>query len=462
VRAASGERSRPLTPCASLLRDEWSALRAARHRVPGWRSGRDGHHTLHERLGALWLEWIQHDDDFDRRLSASHEFLRDLIERVQRLQRTPLMQGVARSATVPSELRRTNVLRVDARYRRIGELWDAFRFDPQPSLEDRMSTAARLAVGHDRFVRILVARALRDLESIAEGTCTARVTDLGDGVFELVSLDAPRLRVIPMLAATASAVLADLLPERDATVVVHGSAEHAEELGSVTRRGGMWFVATSPLDLHAVERVGHVIRTHVVGSRLAALPLEVELAPRLAGIASALGLVEPVRRRAHTRYMLANAPGAPELDALTRFEAASSPRRPEREALTRDARAAREAVNAAGDRLRRALVCPRPHCHGTGHPLTVARDRFVIECQERECSARWGMQACAACGRSLPFFTLQEMPELVAHPDPHGLAVTTSEAFGMTALGEIVREGDAIAVPCACGHRQPVSTARRS
>src|SRR5215216_6269955 len=34
------DRSRPLTPRASLLGDKWSTLRAARYRVPGWRSAR--------------------------------------------------------------------------------------------------------------------------------------------------------------------------------------------------------------------------------------------------------------------------------------------------------------------------------------------------------------------------------------------------------------------------------------
>ena len=428
----------------------------ARNRDDHFAAARFGHFSLHERLGALWREWIlDHDEGFDDRLSTSRSLLHDLLHRVQRLKRTPLMATIAPTATVPSTLRRTNVLRSDARYRRVGELWDLFRRAAQAPLTERIERAGRLASGHDQFVRIVVARALRALGWDAE----VEVRRADHGVLELMAPDAATLRIVPILAAMPSPLLATELPRERDTVIVHLGAASDEALGKITRVDDTWFVATSPMDLHVVERVGHVIRTHVLGARLRALPAKVALSDRIADVASLLELEPQTGAAGRPGFILSRALTAVDWQRFDRFSPAA--RGAERKALDRDLAAAREALAQASARLERAFVCPRPHCDGTGTAVDARDDRYLIKCRQRDCSARWGMQTCGVCRRPIAFFTLQEMAAQISEAAQHGV-YGAAEVYGMTAVGDPEPDHDGgLTMRCDCGHPQPVTTLRR-
>lgn len=418
------------------------------------------HHLLWSRLKALWNVWgVKDDQQFRTQIDDTLRVLEGCARQVRRLRHTELYRDVPRNGSVPAVLRRTNVLRGDARYRRVGELWDAFRVDLPPTLREQARTAERRAVGHARFTHVLVARALRELGWDDPGSPQHVVVEaLGDGNLSLRAADAPALRVVPLLFAAPSTALAKRLPASSDTLIVHAHADDEPPPGVAARIGETWFVATSPLDLSAVEAVGYAIHNHVMCARLGALPPQATVSARLAGLSRGLGLVEPTPRPAGARHVLPR-PLA-NLDSELTNERRRKPRdRTAGRAFDLDLREAERQLRAADAQLRRALACPHPHCDGVGRVLNHARTRYLIECTRvHDCGARWGLQACSECSRALPFFTLAEMPATLAEASAHVVA-DAQAVFGMLALGELRLTGDELAVICLCGHAQPVSVA---
>lgn len=419
------------------------------------------HHLLQWRLRELWDQWaVANVQQFQDQIDETLGELEARAMQVRRLRHTPLYRGVPRNGSVPAVLRQTNVLRGDARYRRVGELWDAFRIEPQPTPEERARTAEQLVVGHARFTRVLVARALRELDWDRPGSPQhVLVEEAGEGNVCLRAADAAPLQVIPLLFAGSSAALAERLPALRDTLVVHAHREDEPASGLAERIGETWFVATSPLDLSAVEVVGYAIHNHVLQARYGALPPQATLSDRLADLVQRLHLVERSPHPGGARYVVPQ-PLA-ELDLELDGELERSVRRgPEAQAFERDLAGAGAQLRAADGLLRRVLACPHPHCYGSGRVVTHSRERYLVECTVGDCGARWGVQACSRCSRLLPFFTLGDMPTQLAEAVAHEV-LGAQAVFGMLALGELVLAGQHLAVLCSCGHAQPVSVQRK-
>jgi hypothetical protein len=397
------------------------------------------------------------EEDLKQQIDDTLGELETYVRQVRRLRHTALYRGVPRNGSVFAVLRRTNVLRGDARYRRVGELWEAFRVEVPPTVHEQAQTAERLAVGHARFTHVLVARALRALEwDVPRAQRPAVVVEeAGDGNLCLRAADAPPLTVVPLLFAGPSADLAERLPAASDTLVVHAHRDDEPPPGLAARIGDMWFVETSPLDLNAVEAVGYAIHSHVMCARLGTLPPEATVSGRLGDLPERLRLGESVPRPGGALYVV---PGPlANLNSELANERRRSPRdRAAARAFALDLDEAGRQLREADARLGRALACPHPHCQGVGRVLSHARERYVIECTVRDCGTRWGVQACSACARGLPFFTLKDMPVTLVKAGSHG--VTGAQAvFGMLALGELELAGEELAVRCSCGHAQPVS-----
>jgi hypothetical protein len=443
------------------LTERIAALRGKRPAIEQFETSVHAHHLLHSRLGKLWNQWsvgnvAKLHEQIDQTLGA----LEVLLAKSRRLRSTPLYRGLPRDASVPPVLRRTNVLRGDARYRRIGELWDAFRGEVPAGPQERALKAEQLAVGHARFVRVLVARALHELAWDRDGAAAhVVVEDRGDGNLLLHAADAPPLRVVPLLFAGSCTELACRIAAPPDTLIVHARAEGRPAPGQAELIGATWFVATSPLDIMAVEAVGYAIHNHVLRARLGALPAEVELPERLAGLATRLGLTEPRSRAGGARYVLPR-PLAKLDEVLEDERMQSVGRGREARLFARDLDVAAPRLRDANARLWRALVCPHPVCLGKGRVASHSRERYVIACTSW-CGSRWGVQSCSKCSRALPFLALPEMPERLVEAAAHHVT-STQAVFGMLAIGELAPVEEDLGVRCSCGHVQPVSVQRKS
>lgn len=439
-----------------------AALKSKRPAVESFRASTHAHYLLWSRLGELWDRWDVDEEQLKQQIDDTLGELETYARQVRRLRNTALYRGVPRNGSVPAVLRRTNVLRGDARYRRVGELWDAFRLEVPPTVHEQAQTAERLAVGHARFTHVLVARALRALEwDVARAQRPAVVVEKArDGNLCLRAPDAPPLAVVPLLFAGPSADLAERLPAAPDTLVVHAHRDDERPPGLAARIGETWFVATSPLDLNAVEAVGYAIHNHVMCARLGALPPEATVSGRLGDLPARLRLGESTPRPGGALYVV---PGPlANLDSELANERRRAPRdRSAARAFELDLDDAGRQLREADARLGRALACPHPHCRGgVGRVLSQARERYVIECTVRDCGSRWGVQACSACARALPFFTLKDMSATLVTAGSHGV-IGAQAVFGMLALGELQLAGEELAVRCSCGHAQPVSVTRR-
>lgn len=438
------------------LRKRQQAIEAARDLT---QDVADGSHWRRARLTTLWGEAFARSGD--------EAALGDLIERLQRLQQrlvslkgSPLYKNLPPGANVTAELKRTNVLSNDLRYRRAAELWRTAGQLQQDVTKDPEEHQQRVQDLHDDFARfctLLVIRALRDLgwdpqdpERLLGPGSTHVLTrrdrnievrlEVG-GTCVLTQEEANRraLRVVPMavdlLALPNESAVASLVTDLE-NAVPKGITPHTLLLlpltdltrwrgitrslqrrlhhlgGDPTEASNFDVTLISPLQLTATERIARSLRWWLTADEFLAFPpqvpdLESSSRKDTRQAATALLPVRSWRRRVEKDLDgLRQSHGSLEV----RVARQTSPK--QRSMLRREANRTEEKLIAleqrhrnledAERRLRNLYTCPVCDRESLLDDVKVGSDR-TFSCDCRGCKARWGVQICGRCGERYPF-----------------------------------------------------------
>jgi hypothetical protein len=341
------------------------------------------------------------------------------------------------------QLHPTNLLRNDHRYRKVAELWQLWSETEQlsPTTPDEaVQTAQRGAQAMDVFVRLVVGKALADLEFVARPS--------GDGVFDgplavahlidaggttVLQLDATgettELRfvgivtplidpnavdvfrpahglrsavreistggAVPIVVHATSGVDMRTVPALERYLLDHAGADSPDPLDDAV------IVPASPLVADSLERIGRVIRRYTVEPLLLAYPPAFELSlsqQRLIASFETPGF----RIAGQTLRITERLPATLGLDVdkwATRehSRSRSKEQRPEFADVI-------EFASRAGSYFEKILRCPTQPCNNKGD-LTILEPRALdtFECTCRSCSTEWGLQTCGVCQARIPY-----------------------------------------------------------
>lgn len=119
----------------------------------------DSGHRRRHRLSMIWSE--QHvDNDWLDLCTKMVTELQELKRRLLRLQGKPLYRAIPRRASMPSDVRQTNLFRDHRQYREVYALWLAWRTDRNAMDKAESEDASTLAASMDLFVAHCFAKAL--------------------------------------------------------------------------------------------------------------------------------------------------------------------------------------------------------------------------------------------------------------------------------------------------------------
>ncbi len=381
------------------------------------------------RLTALWGE--EHAN------RTALEVARETEGRVAALRRrlqgtldSTLYRAIPRRTRIGDALRQTNLLVNDQRYRFVARLWRAWldaRIEPTPDPEERHAERQRFAAAFDRFVLLVVARALHslDVESKPEprgwrlrwrGQDLDATLSIGaDGVVCLTGSARPHWCFVPLPAVLDSAAARtarslDTLDARSDAQSPYMPRTIAVLIDGIPREkqpptppfdpaeAGPSAITVSPLCLESVERIRRAVKWWLHAPRLGRWPLSAELPRRLrAPIVSELDWLAPGQQPDRVRVVHWPAAVAGDrIGGLTATVPAYKRRPDERE---HDVASARGALADLSTNAMTLGVCPE--C-GTpnARPERADARAFLFECVS--CRAHWGTNTCSDCGKATP------------------------------------------------------------
>ena len=357
------------------------------------------------------------------------------------------------------QLHPTNLLQNDHRYRKVAELWQLWTETGQltPTTSDEaVQTARRGAQAMDVFVRLVVGKALAELEftprapgdaifdgplAVAHliddgGTTVLRLENSGATtelrfvgiVTPLVDADgfnvlrpAGQLRsamrqistegVVPIVVHATSGIDMRTIQAQERYLLDHAGADSPDPADDAV------IVPASPLAADSLERIGRVIRRHTIEPLMLSYPPAFELS------LSQQRLIESFetpgfRITDQTLRITERPPATLGLDVdkwATRQHSRtrSKEQRPEFTDVI-------EFASHAGSYFERVVRCPTQPCNNKGD-LTVleprAQDSFQCTC--RGCWTEWGLQICGVCQARIPYIRPDHAVRAGARPVDH-------------------------------------------
>ena len=405
-----------------------------------------GGHWRNERVYALFGEFFGNDaNDSRKALEGRLLALQSVRQRLLCCQDRPLYRAVdARAADALGEaLKPTNILINDPDYRKVAHLWRAWihyaRRDE--GAEARALRRQQESEGFDRFVRILVIRALQSLawkestnDALTPGSTIVITRDCAratlrfevDGSMEL-SCGERRLRIAPVLCGLSSEgideVQRDLVahcgrqvPELDIIVALLDQAgARADDPGQPSLRASSpllagWGIPTtilvSPTTLDSQERVERALNVWLTQR---VLPEFGSWIP-VTGLpdASVPNWLQRVDREGRPHVASIRPPSQSEVESLRqqvrelqRLAAKGSGGRPQDQAALRKIDEAIERVIQSAANLRPWTDCPLCHHSGKWEPR-VESSPWTWWCRCPKCDSEWGTRACGKCRKAYP------------------------------------------------------------
>jgi hypothetical protein len=380
---------------------------------------------------------------------ASSAAIRQSLDQLSRLRTrlrllwgSPALRGANRRVRLPLRLMRTNLFVQEPRYRRVGELWEAWALHEADVIAQQQLTSSRFAPAYDAYVAIMTVRALNVLGYTVErttgfpergGTARLRRSDesatcsVNDtGVVEIRVNGLAATRVVPLahdlsagVSARTRALWLAQLPHGETVVVYPGLRSERIELTADVRlqlhsaiRG---VVPVSPIEIEAEERLARALRWPMQAHRLlSGYPVPVAVRSRLP--------VAEWFRQDRGRVLATRRPTPLEVAALT--PATGGRRAPA------GSEASVAGVVSEIDRgmafLQTCLLCAAPSAE-----LTL-RNLDTFRCVCRECTTAWGLNLCGNCGERYPVLL------------PHNAVVDASDSDRLDATVG----ADLLAEPC--------------
>ncbi len=368
--------------------------------------------------------------------------LRSLIASLRGLHGSVLFEETSPRTHVP-QLHPTNLLRNDHRYRKVAELWQLWAETGQSiasAPDEAVAAAQRAARAMDVFVRLVVGKALADLEFVPRpasdavfdgplavahlldvaGTTLLRLeSSRGTTELQFVGIltplvDANAVDVLRPAVQLKSAVR-ELSIDRVIPIVVHATSGADMRSISVPHRylvdhagadspdpeDDVAVIPASPLAADSLERVGRIIRRHTIEPLLLAYPPTFDLSLDQRRLVASFGA--PGVRIDEQSLIVVDRPSVrlgPDLDKWSRSEHMRS-RTQERRADFTDVV---EFASTARSYFDRVIRCPTQPCNNKGDNTVLeprGQDTFVCTC--RSCWTEWGLQTCGTCGERIPY-----------------------------------------------------------
>lgn len=384
--------------------------------------------------------------------------IEDLIEQnarrhrqIRRLLTSALYKDrrISRHASLPAELRSTNLLTYHEDYRRLDTLWRAWaRTNREAGLSDAVEPR-RYCDSFNQFVALLVARSLDALgySPVTAHAPTAGGADLGfagpggskltvrcppDGTFRVYRDASELVTFVPLPhALTAEPEGLELrsfadeldrwrLRGRPSRVVIYpgtrteryqlssGLRRRADTIGNdITGGSATGLLGVTPTEIDSAERMTQALRWALIAQDAAVYPPRVSRPSDLP--AERLTACEPWLIAAQDQVTLRRPPDGPEMEGFRdligewRGEHLPPARRREREAAAASFESAVEAALAVVRRLGRCPVCT-----AEGRPkydFRLGSETFDATC--RSCRNNWGTQSCHSCGAVYPIVRLR-------------------------------------------------------
>jgi hypothetical protein len=385
-----------------------------------------GWHWRQERLRSSFD--AQDVDTVIEMLELAVAELESMAARLAPLAQSPLFQGTAPRGRVHS-LQITNVLRRDARYRRLPALWQLWSStqDDDAQSQRRLDDPSVSQRGMDVLTEVLSAKALDWLGFVLDpssgqyrkGNSQITFTE-SDGAIQLTIADAAGTRTVRLVGLATPLQSGDQPdPLLRARLLDRWLNEHSEEVGplavlhpteaaDITIRGhrdrtlidhtGLddvepgrtWSVIpASPLLVDTPERVTRFLRWHLTAPlyersvmRIACGELDRNDRKTLENLTSC---------RLDGRELVVERPWAQSDRELL---AAMTARRPS------GWLAAVDSVDALHDAL---LQCPVYPTHGRAGTHFDRRSNGTFVCRCTRCRSEWGTNICGSCGATIPF-----------------------------------------------------------
>jgi hypothetical protein len=286
-------------------------------------SAATGSHFRQQRIYTLWADTLN-PSDARRRASHTLSRLTHLLLTVSAQKDSTLYREIPRRALVGTKLKLTNILRDDAHYRRIGELWlDASRYglqnvtSPQTYFEEMQDFCRSF----DHFALLLTLRALHQVGFVAAepnrplssgqavlhrfdrmaevtwSSCDGTITLRGEGIgvlrivplcSTLVALEDIQLRALiadaEAKAPSGTTTLILYLASADSKRFASLAEDLSQRLQSLAHEGGsvgqkrISLLPVSPWDIGSVERVARQLRWTSTAQPFCAYPPSIPLA----------------------------------------------------------------------------------------------------------------------------------------------------------------------------------------
>jgi len=419
------------------------------------------------RLFSMWGEAFK-DVSATRIASATQRRLEALYLRVLALLDSALYRGVSRSARATG-LRFTNIFLNDPNYRQVAAIWREWSkkgLERELSEQEKYLRGQRACGGMSLFARVLVARALRQLELNPAPASTmplagsSQIVQLeGKGGKATLTLEpsgailigtpSTTLRIVPLVTTNElegeseeSWATADgIVPvDGETLLVLHlpASASNADAIRESGPHGQLTLLPywnprgldaappaalpVSPWSISSVERVARFLRWHLYAREFAQYPPLVKLTHQLP--TQQRGWLRPA---GVNRWMLLRRPSSNEesIEMIARNLAADEYRRlaarggraaqnarTDADSVSEEARLAFLSAISALERLERCPICREIG----GGMAAIGNDgrSFRVICQKSSCEASWGCYACGgkkldggACGVQVPFIAVQ-------------------------------------------------------
>lgn len=220
------------------------------------------HYRLRRDICRLWGESYL-DDKTGIQLEAgrmAHKTLTDQLRSIRGLKQRGLYTLVPRSAAVPEQVHRTNILNHDPHYRHLPPLWEKLKDDSdeqQLRPEDRLARQLRLQHAYTEYVGLVLRRALERFDVLVEGKDSYSFKWAGktfsltrkDHDWHLSALGRKPLRFLPLAWFGEFDESFKLLDEN--TILCWPGTDNNDHRSQC--------LGISPLDLYVVERMSRFL-----------------------------------------------------------------------------------------------------------------------------------------------------------------------------------------------------------
>lgn len=362
------------------------------------------------------------------------EMLRDTVDQLEAMvSRLTVLRSSSLFASTPSNvrirnLRITNVLRRDGRYRRIPPLWDLWSRTQDQADDDlkRLDNPTLALRGMDVLVEVLATKAIRwlgysfdgDEDLYRNGPSSIKIENDDGATYLLIDDFAGQreVRLVPLASPLIDPSNAD--PLRAAREFHRWAAGHSGQISRtafihpvdadlldtvephdralVDHTGfdapdstlNYAVIPASPLLIDSIERVTRFVRWHLVSPLYTSYPARIDFGDSDRGDRDLIEAVSCAHLDGRTLVIM---------EPIGECEQQLTSRSNRRPATWPDDL---ERVSGFFDLL---LRCPVFPTHGRRHTILESRDNGTFTCECRNCNARWGADICGNCGSLLPF-----------------------------------------------------------